>query len=613
MKKSINFIFIFVLIYTSVCVSQGNRSTLAKKNDQRYRLALQLENTGKYLEALQIYQQLWDMNPSSMSYYRGVKNNLLNTKQYAKAILAAEKMLTIRNSYYIKADIGEIHYKLGQHEQAQNIWNDIIIQNKKNPSAYQSVANSMLSNRLYDEAIEVYQQGRKNIPENTIFLIELANLYSARIDYQNATLMYIEYLDRLPSQYSYVESQLIRLAKYIEEAEPIASIIKERIKNGKNIYTLKKLLAQLYIHDSNYGEAINVYQDIDNLMNDMASQDRSEWGRELYEFAENALRDGAYNFSEKAYRMIIAKYPNSHYIARSDFGLAESSFLQEKFQEALDAYYQITMNYPKSTEAKNSLIRIGQIQLEFFNDPKTAKEAFKKVLKSFPFSDQHFEANFYIADCDIRNGNLQAAKNRYESILKMKRVNDSVSEKVIFRVSLLNFWEQKFDESLAKLDEIINNETIIFDHRKGFFVNDALELSMLINENIDKKDVLDRYAKSMLLIEQKKYEEALKILNKIADTSPQAPLIENVLLKIGEIQKKIGQYEEAINVYRQIIKDYPDALNRDIAQKQIGDIYCWQLNNKKRAIEEYELVLINYPQSLLLEDIRSIIRTLEKR
>ena len=613
MKKPINYILIFLLIFSAVSYSQTNRSILARKNNHRYKLALQLENSGKYAEALQIFQQLWEANPSSMSYYRGVKNNLLNTKQYNKAIQAAEKMLSIRKSYYIEADIGEIYYKFGQKEQAIEIWTNIINQNKKNPSAYQAVANSMLSNRLFDEAIEIYRQGRKNIPQNTIFLIELANLYSARIDYQNATLTYIDYLEKLPSQYSYVESQLIRLAKNIEEVEPITYIIKERIKNGSNIYNLKKILAQLYIHDSNYREALNVYEEIDNLMNDMASKDRSEWGRELYDFAENALRDGAYEFSEQAFRMIISKYPKSHYISRSYFGLAESSFLQEKFEDALDAYTKITTNYPKTNEAKNSYIRIGQIQLEFFNDPNAAKEAFNKVLKNFPFSDQHFDANFFIADCDIQNGDLQNAQERYEYMLKMKRVNDSVSEKVIFRMALLKFWERKFDESLAKLDEIINNETIIFNHRKGFYVNDALELSILIKENMDKKDVLEPYAKSMLLIEQKKNEEALDMLQKIAEKNPKATLIENVLLKIGEVETKSGNYENAINVYRQIVKEHPEGLKRDIAQKRIGDVYYLQLNNKRKAIEEYELVLTNYPESLLVEDVRKIIRKLEIR
>lgn len=572
-----------------------------------------MENSGKYEEALNIYQELWDNNPSSMSYYRGVKNNLLNTKQYTKAIQAAEKMLRVRKSYYIEADIGEIHYRMGQQEQALTNWNNIIEQNKKNPSAYQAVVNSMLLNRLFDEAIEIYQLGRNNIPDNTLFLIELANLYSARIDYQNATLMYLDYLEKLPSQYSYVESQLIRLAKNIEEAEPIVAIIKERIKNGKNIYTLKKILAQLYIHDSNYGEALNVYQDIDDLMNDMASEDRTEWGRELYEFSENALRDGAYKFSEQAYRMIISEYPKSHYISRSYFGLAESSFLQEKYKDALEAYNQITTNYPKTVEAMNSFIRIGQIQLKYLNAPNTAKEAFQKVLTNFPFSDQHFDANFYIADCDIRSGHLGAAQSRYENILKMKMLNDRVGEKAIFRLALLKFWEEKFDESLAKLDEIINNETIIFNHNKGFFVNDALELSILIKENMNKKEVLKLYAKAMLLVEQNKNDEALEIFRRIAENNPQVPLIENVLLNIGEIETKTGKYEKAINVYRKIVKEYPDGLKRDIAQKRIGDVYYWQLNDKRKAIEEYELVLTNYPQSLLLEDVRKIIRKLETR
>ncbi|MBD3290013.1 tetratricopeptide repeat protein [candidate division KSB1 bacterium] len=613
MKKIIKYILINVLILTAVSNSQIKLPKAARKSDQRYRVALQYENNGRYMEALQIFKQLWAANPTNMSYYRGVKNNLLNTKQYTAAIEAAEKMLEIRNSYYIAADIGEIYYKLDQQEKAFSIWNKIINENKKNPAAYQAVANSMLSNRLFDEAIQIYQQGRKNIPTNTIFLIELANLYSSRIDYQNATEMYLEYLERMPNQYSYVESQLIRLAKNIEEVEPIANIIKERIKNGKNIYIQKKLLAQLYVNDSNYAAALKEYEDIDDLMSNMALEDQSEWGKELFDFAGNALRDGAYRFSEQAFRMVIAEHQNSPYISRSFYGLAESSYLQKKYSEALEAFQQITINFPKSTEAQNSWIRIGQIYLDHLNEPGTAKEAFEKVIQNFSVSDQHFDASFYIAKCDIRAGNLAAVQRRYENMLKMKNTSDLVIEKTKYRLALLKFWQGKFDESLSYLDEIIDVKTIIFNHNKGFFVNDALELSMLIRENLADKKILESYATSRLLVEQNIYDEAIKKLTELEKEKPPAGLIEHILLMKGELFTETGNYEQAIDVYRKIVKQYPDGLKRDIAQKRIGDVYLQQLKDKQKAIEEYELVLTKYPKSLLLEDVRKIIRKLESR
>jgi uncharacterized protein with HEPN domain len=315
---------------------QQNKSKTTNRKKQRYRLAYQYENARRYKEALKIYQQLWNEEPKNYSYYRGVKNSFIHLNRYDEAMVAINNMLQINRTYYVEADVGDIHFKMDKKDKAFEIWNDIIKRNKNKTNAYQAVVNSMMSNRLFDEAIKTYKLGRKNISNNAVFLVELANLYSSRLEYKNATLMYLEYLKFRPKQYEFIEGQLINLAKNIEEVDPIINILNNEIKRKKDSILLRKLLAGLYTRHSRYDQAFNEYKFIDENISDNPALKKDTWGNELFDFGNNALRDGAYQFSEQAFHILLTRYPESPYAVRAEFGLAKSANLQAKYTESIN-------------------------------------------------------------------------------------------------------------------------------------------------------------------------------------------------------------------------------------------------------------------------------------
>ena len=85
----------------------------------------------------------------------------MKLKKYTEAIQVVNEMLNIINEYYIKVDLGEVYYKSNNKQEALKIWHDIIKKDDQNPAIYQAVANSMIANRLVDEAINIYKTGRK--------------------------------------------------------------------------------------------------------------------------------------------------------------------------------------------------------------------------------------------------------------------------------------------------------------------------------------------------------------------------------------------------------------------------------------------------------------------
>jgi len=612
-NRIISYFILLLLCFPATALLQQNVSSITRKQDRNYRLARQYEAVGKYDEALQIYRRLWEDDLRNITYYRGVKNNLLLLKQFSEAVKTTEQMLTIKKNFYIEADLGDIYYKLGNKEKALKIWNDIIGRNKTKPGVYQAVANSMISNRLLEDAIKVYKRGRKNSSNKSLFLVEIANLYNSRLDYKNATLMYLEYLKYMPNQFSFVEGRLAKLAKNIEEAEPIIKIIAAEIENKNGSIFLRRLLAGLYIQDSNYRQALEAYKFIDKNADYKSSKNKEIWGKELLNFARNAFNDGAYEYSEQAFKILILRYPDSPLVPRAQLGLAEATYRQQEYAVAIEEYQKIITSYPRYEEAKRSYLQIGEIKLNHFHNPNAAKEAFNTILKKFPFSNDHFEAMFKIGECEIYLGELEKAGKWYQNTAASKRATDAIKERAYYKLALIDFWQGNFDAVQKRLEQITKIQPVFRRKDKtGFYVNDALELSIFIDENKQESEVLKEYAKCMFLLNQNSYDDALFKLNELLVKNPQSQLADDILLRISEIEIELIHFQEAINAYRLLISSYPKSISCDFAQKRIGEIYETKLGDIGLAMKEYELVLSNYPESLLLEEVRKKIRELEK-
>jgi len=499
--KIINIFLLSLLLFPLTVASQTNQSSKIKRDSQLKRLARQYEATGNYRESLQLYQRLWAENIQNVAYYRGVKNNLLKLKKYPEAIQAVQKMLSNRNDYYIKADLGEVYYQFNEKEMAFQIWNDILNSNKMNPAAYQTVANSMIANRLIDEAIETYLKGRENISNKDFFVIDLANLYYAKIDYVNATAMYLEYLKYNPKKLSYVEAQLTRLAKNIEESEPIIKIIEDRLQVETEKLLLKKLLASMYIQFSNYELAFREYKYIDENEKRESPKHKEKWGKELFKFAQNALQDGAFEYSAQAFQLVINRYPESSYMPRSLLGLAQAAHFQKNYDEATIIYKKIINQYPNNEVTVKSYFQIGEIYLKVYSKPDSAKEIFKKIVANNAFHEDHFEAMFKIGECDIHLNSLEDARKWYKKVRNSNQSADEIKANASYKLALIDFWQGKFDEAQKNL-AVVTQIPVLRTDSKGFFVNDALELSIFIDEYKHENESLIKYAHSLLLIEQ---------------------------------------------------------------------------------------------------------------
>jgi len=583
---------------------------IKKPGNSQLVLANQYEKLGAYEQALKIYNHLYRNNPSDAAAFDGIKRCLMVLKRYDEAIHIIQSGLQRKYSSRNHSDLGTLYFKKGDDREAYRIWDQVIEKNSNDASAYRTVANAMINARLINEAIDIYKRARKNVKSNDGFTIELANLYAIQSNYQDAVSEYLNYLDRNPNQFNLVEGSIIRFTDDSDATELIIETIRQRLSQKTEKIFLRQLLASLYMKIERFDAALCEYKLMDAVTSDR--NEKSQQGKDLLTFANNALQDGAYPYAQQAFSLILEKYPASSYLSQAKYGLARAYQLQGNYQDALNNYMELVETNRRSYEVEKSLYQIGEIKLDVLFDPSGARDAYQKILKHYSSGLRRYDAIFKIGETYSAEGNFDQARIWYHKPLREKKLKFGIRSRALYQLALLDIGDGKWDEAIRKLDEIIKNTPNGNSGEEQKLVNDALDLTLLIEDGKQSKEALSLYSQTILLEYRRLFGDAINNLNKIITDFPQSNIVDEALLKISKFEYQQKHFIAAIEAFRKLIADYPESYYCDFAQKRIAEIYEKDLGEIEQAKREYEQFLVQYPKSLYLEEVRKRIRSIEK-
>jgi len=310
-------------IQVAMAVPFANAQTVNKQNigRNRIRIAQDYERRGHYDAALRIYKELYDAVPKNQVYYEGVKRNMLRLKRFDELERVVQRQISLTGGVKYHADLGQVLYQKDDREGAMRLWHDLLSRFADQQAAYTYVANAMIANRLYDEAIDVYLDGRRHFGSDEVFVFELANLYVIRLKLKEATQEYLKQLTKSPNQFSYVESRLVNYTKDSDQAQQVVDVLQEYLSNHKESVLGRKLLANLYLRMQDFDNALRQFKLLEGQKS-RAGNPKDVSGKHLYFFAEKALNAKKFAYAEDAYELILENYPKSPYRPRALFGLA---------------------------------------------------------------------------------------------------------------------------------------------------------------------------------------------------------------------------------------------------------------------------------------------------
>jgi len=601
-------LLIFLLLVATAVFSQTQQPNVAQ-----LRLAQEFERMGQSDRAADIYATLFNTDPRNGSYYFGLKRMLLQLRRYDDLTTVINRRLEVIDDINTRVDLGDVDFKRGQAERAQALWKELLQKNPQ-PGTFAAVANALVENRAYDEAMQIYLQARQQLNNSSLFMLELANLYTLRVNYEAATAEYLRFLEANPRQFPFVQSKMNEMTRDdAKNLEAVAKTIEAALPQSSQPQSLQRLLAGIFMQSREYGRALNAYQTLERLS---TAADKANVGSEIFSFAEQARNAGAFVHAEQAYQIISRDLPNSPYWLPAQFGLGQSLQGQGKYAEAQAAFKSVV---EKSSGNRNpwalrGLLAQGEILFENLRDVKNAIAIYQQINERFAqfAGNERLEALFRLGDCYLALGDERQAVDWYEKARQFGRNNQLVLDKVNYREAKLAFYQGHFRETKKLLEAIAGSSRP--ENETESMVNDALELLLLLDANIaDSAGALLSFARAEYASVRNNQSAAIDTLENLLKNFPQANILSQALFSLGNLYATQQKFDVAIERFNQILSQHSASVVGDRAMFRLAEVHENGLRDLRKAQSLYEQLLKDYPQSLYLEEARRRARELAEK
>jgi tetratricopeptide (TPR) repeat protein len=611
MKTKIGVIFLLFLILTIQA---------QQKNDQKFALANSYEQIGDYNSAVKIYEELYQADPANTQYINSLYRVYTQLKNYAAIINVLDERIT-RNPADIEAYgmLGSNYYLMGNEEKAFEVWNKPFEAGNVNPALYRIVGNYAIERRAFEIAIDLYEKGKNASEDKLIFAFDLAHLYSLTMQFEKAAGEYCLILESQPTQRQIVETRIFETVNRPGALEAMIKGIEECA--DKNNLSYSFILAKLYAEKKSYQKAYEIYRYIDET--------QSSKGTELYNFARQMFSEQQYKLAAEVFKEITDKYPDSPVNSQASLQYARSleASLMEDYEktlplwktyfpfvkvksnevnEVVSAFNVVVDRYRHSEPAYESILRIAIIEFYLLNDFETSRKHLDGMIKEAPLSKNSAEAFFELGNMAIIEGNLGEAEKDFSSILSLHSANDEQKNKATYKLGKVNFYQGHFNVAVQNLSKVLGN-------LKDNFANDAIELTLLLNPQMNDSSNLLNYAQAEFLAEQKKFDEAAAIYKKLYDNKRAFVLQAISGVKYGEMLIAVDKYSEAISILEGVSNEGEKNIYADKAVYLLGKIHQYGVKNPGKAEEFYQKLLADYPKSIYADDARVKILLLQNK
>jgi tetratricopeptide (TPR) repeat protein len=590
------------------------------RNDQKYALAQSYEQVGDFDSATKLYEDLYQSDPSSTQYVNALYRVYLQKKNYAAAVnILEERIKREPDDISAYGMLGSAYYLMGNEEKAFESWDKPFQSEKVNPLYYRVIGEYAVERRAFEKAIELYEKGKEASNDKILYAYDLIQLYSITMQFEKAAQECCFILSADPSQLQTVQLRILENINRPGALDATLKVIEDCA--DKNVISFSYLLARLYIEKKSFDKAYETYLYID--------EKQSSKGRDLFKFAQQMFAEKEYKLSSEVFEKITDLYPDSPIISQAELGYARSleaslledykktlplwkpyfplkKFQSEETEKVLNAFSVVTNLYKHSDPAYESILRTANIKFYLLNDYEDARRLLNIIVSEAPLSKNSGEAYLELGNIALIQGNVDESDKDYSAILNLKSASEDEMNKAIYQLAKVNLYQGNFDEARKLLSRVLTD-------LKDNSANDALELSLLLNPQMNDSSNLMTFAQAEFLVEQKKFDEAAINYKKLAENQ-QAFVLQAISgIRYGEMMIAVDNYPEAISVLESISSEGEKNIYADKAVYLLGKINQFGLKNYGKAEEFYQKLLADFPKSIYNDDARTQLLLLQNK
>jgi len=597
-----------LLILTGLLMAVSPARLVAQQTEEQ--LGAQYYNNRELDKALATFEPLFNRNPSQFNYLYYI-NTLFELKEFDKAEKAIKKQQKL-NPYdpRYQVDLGYLNIMQGDIARGRKLYENCLKDLQPDKMQIYNLTYAFSNRRETEYMVRTYLRGRELLKDPSAFAFELAYTYEAL---GSTELMIDEYLNLLstnPQQMSMVQNRLQAwLSDDVDNSknDMYRSVLLKKTQQNPDEILYNELLLWHSIQQKDFPFALIQAKALDKRY--------GESGQRVFDLAALCVSNESLDAAMDGYKYIIKKNANNELVMRSRIELINTEFRQYKNSFSTDKTKLLLMKQEytllldelgKNPFTIPLILNLAHLQAFYLGEIEQSTELLSEAISipKITLADQ--------AQCKLELADIYLfSDEQWESTLLYSQVeksfkNEPLGHEAKFRNAKLSFYICEFDWARAQLD-------ILKAATSKLIANDALELSLMISDNIEEDSLTEplcMYGRADLLEFRNRDTEALAMLDSISEKFPMHSIVDNVLFKKAEINTKNGNYQEAANYYTEIIEKYPFDLLADDATFYLAGIYENKLNDKSKAMKLYESILTQYPGSLYVVEARKQFRAL---
>ena len=565
------------------------------------KVARSAETSGDFERALELWRVVDSLQPGYYSAYQGIKRSLIGLERYDEALAFLDKSLEYSRTgnvqldpVSIAADRIEIIFAAEDEEAGLSAVEDILKRFQGNSKIYKDISNILAGQRLSEEAIDVLIRGRKECGDPYMFARDLARWYEARMDWESAIDEYLLLLKSSPGNMTFVTGAFGDMSAEPHIDSLVVRVLLSRLPDKDKSFqiTLRRLLASLHFRAQRYSDALEQYQ--------IMERESGGQGKELLEFANLTSAEGKYRLAAQAYDEILAGDPKGELKAVALIGKGTASMALGEIDTAETAFREVLKPGVPPASAFDAYSLLGQLNFDHYRKVVEARDLFEKGLqlgeKAKLPPDRIDILRIKIALTYEFEGDFDLAEKTLSEIVKKSRNPRGTGSTARFELAKLDFRRGKFEKAAESASMLINTDPSSPE------ANDALNLKVLINDLQDNPEIIKIFGITDLMLFRGKPDSARSILVSLK-ANASARVQEESLWRLIEIEKSYGSSEQTLELLTDIIK-IKSSLRKDLALFMAGNILAHDLGNTKDSIAYFEQLLIEFPDSPLVDRAR---------
>ena len=586
-------------IFIFICFS----SLLVFSQNTEEKLAAQFFENQEFEKAADLYKKLYKENSSSIYIYENYLNTLLALEEQKTAEKLVEKQIKKHpKRLNTLVDLGYVYLKFDEKERAEKYYEKLAKDYVGDRNSVMILAQAMQRRRMPERAVSLYEQAIKKHGV-LAFYTQLLSGYRQLNEKKKLTDFALEVLNVEETTFDFV----IRSLETVYQDEASSRYLQQQtlLKSQQNVRTqvYDELLLEVFIQQKKYSSALRQVIALDKR--------NKQQGSRVLEMAKLALDNSKYDVSIKAYDYVVGLGNISPNFLLAEEGMINALYLKTTQSLKTDPaeidsliakiQYFVESN-GKDYRTASSLYRLAKLQIFYNNNVGAGINILEEIIKT-PRLKAGFiaDSKLLLGDAYLMANNIWDAKLMYGQVDKQFK-EDARGQEAKFKNAKLSYYTGDFDWAKSQLDILKTATTQLIS-------NNAIELSLLIQDNTgldSTEDAMKEYAQADFLLYQNKIEKCTEILNLMPFKYPNHALNDEIFFLKARVQEKLGNYEEANKLYTSIYSKFSEDILADNALYRSAVITLQVFDDRLKAQDLFEQLLLDYNSSLYATESRKI-------